>query len=54
MRQWNSTGPKAHGGLQRYEQTDALTLNIVGSYCVACCVHVGSGVLTDAITPKKC
>ena len=41
--------PKAHGGLQSYEQTDALAPNIVGS----CCVHAGSGVLTDATTPNN-
>ena len=38
-----------HGGLQSYEQTDALTPKIVGS----CCVRVGSDVQTDGTTLKN-
>ena len=40
--------PKSHGGLQSYEQTDALTPKIVAS----CCVRVGSDVQTDGTTLK--
>ena len=46
---WSGIPPKSHGGLQSYEQTDALTPKIVGS----CCVRVGSDVQTDGTTLKN-